>query len=93
MINIDEICAQIYGEINAILTKNKLDTDADKSFTKREIEAYFLSLYKKKQIVMIPAVRFEDTSVGLKMHLYTGSNTKIDSIEQIVSATSQLKDL
>ena len=93
MINIDEVCARIYGEINAILAKNKDETDADRAFTKAEIEVYLNSLYDKKQIIMVPAVRFEDSTVGLKVQLYSGSNTKLDSIEQIVSATSQLKDL
>lgn len=92
MINVDEICFKIYGEINTILSKNKLDTDAAQAFAKREIESYFTSLYRNKKIILIPEVRFVPMNSGLTLHLYSGK-MRLESIEQLVSLSGHGKDV
>ena len=91
MINVDEVCAQIYEEVNGILAKNKTETKFGRDFTKREIESYLADLHKKKQIVINPTVNLEDTEIGLKVCLYDRNGDKIESIEQIVSLAEYIQ--
>lgn len=89
---ISELSAEIYGEVNSILAKNRIDTEIGLKLTTEELNALFSSLYEQKKIRFKPQVEFDKTETGMRLRLLDSEGKKIDAIDKIISISAYLNE-